>query len=255
MQSNTTIVLTPQGSGPKQFTFNAVLNETSRQAEVFQACGVHELINSALEGYSATIFAYGQTGSGKTFTMMGKEHDIGQDNWKPDMNNDGLFLQAVRFMWEAMTLRQEQFYVKASFAEIYNEQLRDLLNPSSGILACRWNAKNGFFVEDLMVVECTGQDDIIAVLHEGMKNRHQGSHELNKDSSRSHSLLTVYLISETRNAADGHIFKKYGKITFVDLAGSERLKETKSTGQQMIQETGQINKSLFTLGKVISMLS
>ena len=68
------------------------------------------------------------------------------------------------------------------------------------------------------------------MLHEGMKNRHRGAHELNKDSSRSHSLLTVYLISETRNAADGHIFKKYGKITFVDLAGSERLKETKSTG-------------------------
>ena len=67
-----------------------------------------------------------------------------------------------------------------------------------------------------------------------MKNRHQGSHELNKDSSRSHSLLTVYLISETRNASDGHIFKKYGKITFVDLAGSERLKETKSKEQQMI---------------------
>lgn len=59
-------------------------------------------------------------------------------------------------MWEAMTMRQEQFYVKVSFAEIYNEQLRDLLNPSSGILACRWNVKNGFFVEDLMVVECTG---------------------------------------------------------------------------------------------------
>ena len=88
-----------------------------------------------------------------------------------------------------------------------------------------------------------------------MKNRHQGSHELNKDSSRSHSLLTVYLISETRNSADGHIFKKYGKITFVDLAGSERLKETKSTGDQMMKETGNINKSLFTLGKVISMLS
>ena len=142
--------------GPKQFTFNAVLNENCRQAEVFQACGVHELINSALEGYSATIFAYGQTGSGKTYTMMGKEHDIGQAGWKPDMSNDGLFLQAVRFMWEAMTLRQEQFYVKASFAEIYNEQLRDLLNPGSGVLSCRWNAKNGFFVEDLMVVECTG---------------------------------------------------------------------------------------------------
>ncbi len=91
-------------------------------------------------------------------------------------------------------------------------------------------------------------------MHEGMKNRKSGSHELNKDSSRSHSILTVYLISETSSPEDGHIFKKYGKISFVDLAGSERLKESKSQGE-MIKETGQINKSLFTLGKVISMLS
>jgi len=63
-------------------------------------------------------------------------------------------------------------------------------------------------------------------MHEGIKNRHSGSHELNKDSSRSHSILTVYLISETENIVDNHIFKKYGKISFVDLAGSERLKES-----------------------------
>ena len=92
------------------------------------------------------------------------------------------------------------------------------------------------------------------MLHEGMKNRKSGSHELNKDSSRSHSILTVYLISETVNEEDGHVFKKYGKVSFVDLAGSERLKESKSVGE-MLKETGQINKSLFTLGKVISMLS
>lgn len=95
----------------------------------------------------------------------------------------------------------------------------------------------------------------MAVLHEGMKNRHQGSHALNQDSSRSHSLLTVYLISETRNPEDGHVFKKYGKMTFVDLAGSERLKETKAKEEHMVKEAGNINKSLFTLGKVISMLS
>ncbi len=88
-----------------------------------------------------------------------------------------------------------------------------------------------------------------------MRNRHQGSHELNSDSSRSHSILTVYLISESVNQSDGLVYKKYGKISFVDLAGSERLKETKSEGQQMVKETGNINKSLFTLGKVISMLS
>lgn len=137
--------------------------------------------------------------------------------------------------------------------EIYNEQLRDILNPSSGILHCWWNPTSGFFVENLMVVECTSPDDLIAVLHEGMKNWKSGSHELNKDSSWSHSILTVYLISE-QIADDGHIFKKYGKISFVDLAGSERLKESKSQGE-MIKETGNINKSLFTLGKVIQSLS
>lgn len=86
--------------------------------------------------------------------------------------------------------------MKASFTEIYNEQLRDLLNPASGQLHCRWNLQNGFFVEDLMIVECISVSDIQAVLHEGLKNRKQGSHELNKDSSRSHSILTAYLIGE-----------------------------------------------------------
>lgn len=81
-----------------------------------------------------------------------------------------------------------------------------------------------------MVVECTGQEDLIAVLHEGIKNRHSGSHELNKDSSRSHSILTVYLITEIESKEDGNVTKKYGKISFVDLAGSERLKQSKSEG-------------------------
>jgi kinesin family protein 12 len=94
---------------------------------------------------------------------------------------------------------------------------------------------------------------MVAVLHEGMKNRKSGKHELNNDSSRSHSILTVYLISQVQGL-DGNTYKKYGKISFVDLAGSERLKESKSQGE-MIKETGNINKSLFTLGKVISCLS
>lgn len=100
------------------------------------------------------------------------------------------------------------------------------MNPASGILHCRWNVKNGFFVEDLMIVECTNVDDLVAVLHEGMRHRKIGSHELNKDSSRSHSILTVYVISEIQSG--GNTIKRYGKISFVDLAGSERLKESKS---------------------------
>ena len=85
-----------------------------------------------------------------------------------------------------------------------------------------------------------------------MKNRRSGSHELNKDSSRSHSILTLYIISEMKSGSQ--TVKKYGKIAFVDLAGSERLKESKSQGE-MIKETGNINKSLFTLGKVIKGLT
>ena len=107
-------------------------------------------------------------------------------------------------------------------------------------------------MEDLIVVDCTDVDDMISVLNEGMKNRRSGSHELNKDSSRSHSILTLYIISEMKSGSQ--TVKKYGKIAFVDLAGSERLKESKSQGE-MIKETGNINKSLFTLGKVIKGLT
>lgn len=94
---------------------------------------------------------------------------------------------------------------------------------------------------------------MLLVINEGIKNRKIGSHELNKDSSRSHSLLIIYIIKETLNSK-GDVIKGYGKMSFVDLAGSERLKETKNSGK-MMKEAQQINKSLFTLGKVISILA
>jgi len=137
--------------------------------------------------------------------------------------------------------------------EIYNEQIKDLLNPNAGILQCRWTLKAGFYVKDLLFVNCTSIDDLIAVLHEGNRNRKRGTHNLNKDSSRSHTIMTIKIITSIQST-EGHTYKKNGKVTFVDLAGSERLKESQSQGK-MIKETGNINKSLFTLGKVISALS
>ena len=99
-------MLTLPGQTNKQFTFNAVLNENTRQHDVFSCCSVNDLIDSALDGYSATIFAYGQTGSGKTYTICGNETELGQDNWQPAGNeHDGLFTQSVRYMWESMTMR------------------------------------------------------------------------------------------------------------------------------------------------------
>jgi kinesin family protein 12 len=198
------VYLKTDGSNTRGYRFNAVLPETTSQENVFENCNINDFIDSAMEGYSATIFAYGQTGSGKTYTMAGEEKRLGIEGWKSN-KNDGIIPRSIEYMWEQMTGRTEQFYIKASFAEIYKEQIQDLLNPASGILHCRWNVQNGFFVEDLTVVECTSKDDLIAVLHEGVKNRKTGSHNLNTDSSRSHSILTVYLISETKS--DNDIYK------------------------------------------------
>ena len=120
------------------------------------------MLDSALDGYAATLFAYGQTGSGKTYTIAGNEDKLGRDVYIAD-ETEGVIPRSVRYLWQTMAQRNENFFVKASFMEIYNEQLKDLLNPSSGNLQARWNIQNGFFVEDLMVVECTNVDDMIAV--------------------------------------------------------------------------------------------
>ncbi|OMJ79509.1 hypothetical protein SteCoe_20477 [Stentor coeruleus] len=238
-------------SGTKNFRFHQVMDENYTQGQMFSDSGVHILLDSVLDGYSGCVFAYGQTGSGKTYTMAGVEENLGKQDYVSN-ETDGIIPRSISYMWQNMTRRKEQYYVKAAFMEIYNEQLRDLLNPASGVLHLRWNIKSGFYVENMLVVDCTNIDDLIMVLHEGIRNRKTSSHELNKDSSRSHSLLLIHTISEEKNE-DGHSFKKYGKISFVDLAGSERLKESKSQGA-MIKETGNINKSLFMLGKVISAL-
>jgi hypothetical protein len=136
--------------------------------------------------------------------------------------------------------------------EIYNEQINDLLNTKAVNLQMRGTKDNSFFVEGATVIECKSAKEVVEVLVEGTKNRKVGSHELNKDSSRSHSIFTIYVISESN--ANGRPIKKYGKISLVDLAGSERLKDSKSEGI-MIKETGNINKSLHVLGKVISFLT
>ena len=235
----------------RSYTYNLVFGPDSTQEDIFYNCSINKLIDSALDGYSVTIFAYGQTGSGKTYTIMGRDDSI---NEKILSNNkySGIMPKSINYIWSTVSSRQEKYYIKVSFLEIYNEQINDLLNIGNTNLQIRWDQRQGFFVEGLLVIECKKPEDIVEVILQGTKNRKKGSHELNKDSSRSHSILTVYIISEFQS--QGQTFKKYGKISFVDLAGSERLKETHSSGG-MIKETGNINKSLFVLGKVISSLT
>ncbi|KAJ3079354.1 Kinesin- protein 12 [Quaeritorhiza haematococci] len=208
----------------RPMNFNRVHGESTPQETVFNECGVKELVLKALEGYSTTIFAYGQTGSGKTFTITGPENEIGniqstnsnsksQPQQKQPLpakgrngpqgslpgipERAGIIPRALRYLFDQIRKRPgEKFVVRAAYLEIYNEQVQDLLNPSSTSLAVRWSPDRGFYVENLFVVECEVLDDCLAVLEEGVRNRRKGSHALNEHSSRSHSIMTVHIDGE-----------------------------------------------------------
>ncbi|KAI9145377.1 P-loop containing nucleoside triphosphate hydrolase protein, partial [Paraphysoderma sedebokerense] len=198
--------------------------------------------------YAVTVFAFGQTGSGKTFTMTGPDDAITSEN-------QGLVPRSLRYIYEQIDARTSfRYTVKAAYLEIYNEQVQDLLNPSSTSLNLRWSREKGFYVENLFIVVCEILDDCMAVLEEGLRNRKTGSHALNERSSRSHTILTLHLDYEICDPDDNRIRQVHGKISFVDLAGSERVKESKTSGD-MLTETFNINKSLLTLGNCISALS
>ncbi|GBG30459.1 Kinesin-like protein KIF12 [Hondaea fermentalgiana] len=238
----------------KKFRFNAVMGPECSQTQFFETCGVKALLESALDGYAATVFAYGQTGSGKTYSMSGYEEQIAEDAYQGDAQSDGLIPRSMSYIFSRIRQLKSNVRLKASFCEIYNEQVYDLLNLTTASLPVRWKPGKGFFVQDLFVVECQTLSDIMEVVCEGHRNRRVGSHELNKDSSRSHSILTLNIETESSDPDDGHAVVKFGKIVFCDLAGSERLKDTKSDGITLT-ETGAINKSLFALSNVISALT
>ncbi|KAJ3268125.1 Kinesin- protein 12, partial [Blyttiomyces sp. JEL0837] len=211
--------------------------------------------------YNATIFAFGQTGSGKTHTITGPpEQSPDCDVEETTSFSPGIIPRSLEYLFSHIeSLRASsgddtQYTIRAAYLEIYNEQVQDLLNPGSASLAVRWSADRGFYVDNLFVVECEVLEDCLAVLEEGLRNRTTGSHRLNDKSSRSHSIMAIYIDCKTINPDDGAPVVKHGKLSFVDLAGSEKVKESRASGETLT-ETMNINKSLLTLGNCISALS
>uniref|UniRef100_A0A1A9VQ49 Kinesin-like protein n=1 Tax=Glossina austeni TaxID=7395 RepID=A0A1A9VQ49_GLOAU len=260
----------------KVFTYNVVFEPGATQDDILDYSGIKRIIEMAIEGFSCTAFCYGQTGSGKTHTLTGPpDLFLGKPNLTDPRH--GLIFRSFVYLFRLIKNRKDfHFILKASFLEIYNERVIDLLNPGSvrQSLAVRWSKKSGgFFVENLFNVDCQELDDLLAVLEEGyrnlliksldkflliplslgMRNRAVGSHAMNDHSSRSHTILTVHIVSEQQT--DGGVFlSKHGKINFVDLAGSELTKKTMSAGKTL-EEANNINKSLMVLGYCIASLS
>ncbi|WIA39218.1 hypothetical protein OEZ86_005342 [Tetradesmus obliquus] len=229
----------------KAYTFDACLTGSTTQAQLFDTCGIDELVEAAVDGYCCTVFAFGQTGSGKTYTIIG-----------PSMAG----FQEAAFIINA---RQQDcsWRVQASCCEIYNEAVTDLLaRNKSQQLQVRQGADEAFYVDGLTQREAPDAARALLLMADALSYRHTRAHQLNSLSSRSHCLITFNIASQEllpgaqQQGSRGGVHR-VGKLVLVDLAGSERLRDTGSSAREAVRETGHINKSLFTLGQVLAALS
>lgn len=205
------------------------------------------LLDNAFQGYNNCIFAYGQTGSGKSYSMMGygKEHGI-----IPMICQD--MFNRIGGLQEDKSTRCT---VEVSYLEIYNERVRDLLNPSTkGNLKVREHPSTGPYVEDLAKLVVTSFQEIENLMDEGNKARTVAATNMNETSSRSHAVFTLMLTQKKLDSETKMEMEKQAKISLVDLAGSERATSTGATGARL-KEGAEINRSLSTLGRVIAALA
>ncbi|KAL7375207.1 hypothetical protein ABVT39_013832 [Epinephelus coioides] len=257
MQGNTTCISNPKQlkDGAKNFTFDySYWSHTTAddpsfacQRQVYKDIG-EEMLLHAFEGYNVCIFAYGQTGAGKSYTMMGKQ-EPGQEGIIPQLCED-LFQRTGENIDPDLT-----YSVEVSYMEIYCERVRDLLNPKSqGTLRVREHPILGPYVEDLSKLAVTGFSDIRDLMDAGNKARTVAATNMNETSSRSHAVFTIVFTQKRRDQMTSLDTEKVSKISLVDLAGSERADSSGAKGTRL-KEGANINKSLTTLGKVISALA
>ncbi|CAE6397149.1 unnamed protein product [Rhizoctonia solani] len=207
-----------------------------------------ELLDHSFAGFNACILAYGQTGSGKSYSMMG----YGADKGIIPLTCSELFARIDR---QRAADAHVNFVVEVSYIEIYNEKVRDLLNPKNkGNLKVREHPSLGPYVEDLSKLVAASYDEMMTLMDEGNKARTVAATNMNETSSRSHAVFTLLLTMKRHDVDTNLDTEKVSRISLVDLAGSERANSTGATGQRL-KEGANINKSLTTLGKVISSLA
>jgi Cdc6-like AAA superfamily ATPase len=202
---------------------------------------------SVLEGYNATMLAYGQTGTGKTYTMEGFSSSL-------DDPQKGIIPRSMEEIFryiENSSNKSKTFMVRASYLQIYNESITDLLKNNMTSLQIREDKNKGLFVEGLSEWVVRSPNDIYNLMKDGMRNRATAATKMNDISSRSHAVFII-IVEQMKSAKDGeddgkaneeHKEIKIGKLNLVDLAGSERVRVTGATGKRL-EESKSINKSL-----------
>uniref|UniRef100_A0A672IYF8 plus-end-directed kinesin ATPase n=1 Tax=Salarias fasciatus TaxID=181472 RepID=A0A672IYF8_SALFA len=257
MSGNTTTILNPkQPKENKSFNFDFSywshttpedINYAS-QMQVYRDIG-EEMLLHAFEGYNVCIFAYGQTGAGKSYTMMGRQ-EKDQQGIIPLLCED-LFTKIN----DSNNDNSMSYSVEVSYMEIYCERVRDLLNPKNkGNLRVREHPLMGPYVEDLSKLAVTSYNDIQDLMDSGNKARTVAATNMNETSSRSHAVFNIIFTQKKHDMETDNTSEKVSKISLVDLAGSERADSTGAKGTRL-KEGANINKSLTTLGKVISALA
>ncbi|EJK76156.1 hypothetical protein THAOC_02097, partial [Thalassiosira oceanica] len=247
------------GSAPRQFTYDAVFGPSSTQESIYQA--TKGIVDGVVGGYNGCVLAYGQTGSGKTHTVFG---DI--ESGDGDSSNDaeaGLVQRSVAAIFEGVSRSagSVRTSAKASFFEIYNERIYDLLNAPSDPsdaddrgLSVREDGSRGVYVEGLLEKPVADASGTMDVLRSGMSNRTVAMTNMNRASSRSHAVFVLTVKTEREEEASGLTKTRVAKFTLVDLAGSERQKSTSADGERL-KEASMINGSLLTLGQVVGALA
>ncbi|KAN0062413.1 hypothetical protein ACQY0O_005297 [Thecaphora frezii] len=229
------------------FSFDRAYDENTEQATLFNYIGI-ELLEHAFNGFNTCVFAYGQTGSGKSHSMVGYAEAKGLI----PLTCSKLFEDVGEKMAADPNLK---ISVEVSYIEIYNEKVRDLLNPKNkGNLKVREHPSLGPYVEDLSKLVVSSFRDIENLMDEGNKARTVAATNMNETSSRSHAVFTLLLTQKRWDTETKLEAEKVSRISLVDLAGSERANSTGATGARL-KEGANINRSLTTLGKVIAALA
>nr|CAD7444518.1 unnamed protein product [Timema bartmani] len=220
------------------FLFDCVFGYESTNSDIYES-STKEIIASVLEGYNCSVFVYGATGAGKTHTMLGSK------------DNPGIsLLTMVELYSQIERLKEErEFELGATYLEVYNENVLDLLQPS-GPLPLRDDGNFGVTVAGLKIQRITSAEELFSMLAQGNKNRTQHPTDANAESSRSHAVFQTYIQSRLRVSGE----KKLVKLTMIDLAGSERGAATGCKGMRFT-EGANINRSLLSLGNCINSLA